>query len=477
MRRAVHGVTLIELMVATAIGLVAIVGALGVLQVQSAALGKQLGGSQARDQGTAALGVLEKAVRTAGLGVDPQMAFDFDSYACKLPGGPLNTSESTNCSALKRDAVDAPDELVVAYRDPLYSTNAAPSPGYTGCPSGATNFIGKAWSVRSATASSVTLAMKPGDVIYRGQNLQIACDDGITYLYATVSSAKTSVAATSTACSDTTLQLYSTQANDLFNQPSGLSTACFGTGNARAFAVRRERYFLRRDTSVNPPRSFLMLDQGLDRNDDGALTDADLLPVAADIEDMQIAYGLDQVGILALPTAPTGWLTATYVTDNNNNGVWGDNPFSSNVEQLSAILNSGTTALAQFTAANSALGYGPGQKCTGSSSIAQYQYPCILGTAPVEVSPSNSIHAYRWTAWPGNIAHVQIGLIARAAVSELPSQVTQDENILPTLGNRPQQTSTFSTWYSAIKPAGHKRVVLRTAVRPVNMALQAMFWN
>ena len=68
---------------------------------------------------------------------------------------------------------------------------------------------------------------------------------------------------------------------------------------------------------------YLMLDQGLDisppPSGDGQLTDDDLLPIASDVLDMQFAYATEQPGIMALSTAPTGWVRATYVTDSNAN--------------------------------------------------------------------------------------------------------------------------------------------------------------
>jgi type II secretory pathway pseudopilin PulG len=474
-RRESRGFTLLEILISASITLVAVAAAMGVLTTQNRTFTRQNDQGQAVAQSELATDAIERAIRLAGTGIDPQMAFDFDSYRCVLPGGGLNMTESTNCSNGVRDAVDAADELVVSYRDPAYVTNG--TPGYTGCPTTWTGFIGRIWGVRSATASSVTLAMKPGDTIYRGQALQIACDDGITYLYATVSSGKTSVAASGSACTDKTLNLYAAQ-NEPFNRPANLAAACFNSGTARAYAVKRQRFFIHRETTGPIPHGYLMLDQGLDLDDDGQLTDLDLLPIAADIEDLQVAYALDQVGILGLATAPTGWVKSTYVKDSDANGIWGDDPAKGSAEQLSSPLNAGNPATAQFDAANSALGYGTGQKCTNSAATAFYQYPCILGTLPVEDSKSNSIHAYRWISWPGNISSVQVGLVARAPVQQATAEQTNEEQVIPALLNRPAQgPSTYATFYNAMNPSGHKRVTVRTTVRPVNMAIQSLFWN
>ena len=476
--RQPRGVTLIEILIAAAITLIAVAAAMGVLSVQNLNFSKSSGQGQAIAQSEMAFDALERAVRMAGTGIDPQMAFDFDSYKCVLPGAALTEmTESANCNAGVRDSVSAPDELIVTYRDPAYSVNA--TPGWTGCPATPNNgLIGRVWGVTAASAAtpSVTLAMKPGDTLFRGQVLQVVCDDALTYVFVTASSGRSTVASTATACSSTTVNLYAAQTNDPYNRPSNLSAACFSNGNARAYAVRRQRFFIHRDLTQTIPHPYLMLDQGLDLNDDTHLDDLDLLPVAADIEDLQIAYALDQVGIMTLTTPPTGWIKTTYVTDSNANGVWGDDPGNTTAEQLSYPLTAGNPATAQFTAANSALGYGTGQKCTGSAGTSFYQYPCLLGTLPVEDSTANSIHAYRWTAWPGNIAGVQVGLVARAPVQQLTGATTEEQTI-PAVLNRPAQAGTYTTFYQALNPSGHKRVTVLTTVRPVNIALQSLFWN
>ena len=475
--RTPRGATLLEIMVSAVITLLAVAAAMAVLSSQNLNFARQSGQGQAQGQSQIALDALERALRMAGTGIDPQMAFDFDSYKCVLPGGAFNMTDSANCNAGTRDSTTAPDEIIISYRDPAYSVTA--TPGWTGCPASPNNgLIGRIWGVTAATTSALTLAMKPGDNIYRGQVLQVVCDDAVTYVYVTVSSPLTSVASTATACSSTTVNVYGVGANDPYNRPGNLGAACFSNGNARAYAVKRQRFFVARNLTGPIPQPYLMLDQGLDLNNDGALTDLDLLPVAAGIGDLQFAYVLDQVGIMGLPAAPAGWVKATYVTDSNTNGIWADDPANATPEQLSYPLTGTNPATAQFNAANAALGYGSGQKCTGSAATAFYQYPCLLGTLPVEDSIGNSIHAYRWTAWPGNIASVQVGLIARATSQQQADVATTEEKIIPALLNRPAQgPAAYAAFYQALNPSGHKRLTINTTIRPVNMALQQLFWN
>jgi hypothetical protein len=466
------------------ISLIGVGAALAVLATQNASFTRQSGIGSAIAQSQQALDWVEGAVRMAGTGIDPQMAFDFDFYKCVLPGGALSMADSAGCSLTPptRDYAGQPDELVVAYRDPGYST-AAPSDG---CTTGnAATFIGKVWGVTAATASTVTLVLKPGDTIYRGQVLQVVCGtDGATYTYATVSSPLTVKGAG--ACSTVTLNLYTAgiDVRDPFNQPGVLATPCFSSGgaaSARAYAVRRNRFFIRRDASnAAQPHPYLMLDQGLDLNDDGAITDADVLPVAADILDFQVAYATEQPGIMALAIPPPNWVQGNYVGDANTNGVWGDGPVGTAEQLTELVFTAGTTLNAQWTAANAALGLvSPArQDCTGFAGAGFYQFPCLFGTRPVEASNLSVIHAYRWTAWPGNISQVQIGIVGMGPIIEEASNQTADELNLPALLNRsPLTAPAYNAWYLAIKPAGRKRVIVQSGVRPTNMALASPYWN
>jgi prepilin-type N-terminal cleavage/methylation domain-containing protein len=477
------GFTLLELLFSISIALIAIAVGTSMLIAQNSSLQKQSGMGNAIEQAQVAADAISGAIRLAGTGVDPWMAFDFDFYDCTLPGTSLSMSESTRCNQHLRDAIDAPDELIVTYRDPAYATSwsaggGAPGDTRAGCTGGDVGFfVGRVWGVTTANATSVTLVLKPGDTIYRGQVLQLACADGITYTYATVSGPKASVPATATACNTATLNLYPAVTNNPFHQPGSLTTACFSSGTARAYAVKRQRFFIYRQTGATIPHPYLMLDQGLDTNNDGLLTDADLLPIASDIEDLQFAYGLDQVGILTLATPPTGWVTGNYVTDTNTNGVWGDDP--GKLEQLAEPLIAGNPATAQFNSANATIpGAGTGLKCTTFATNNFYQYPCLWGIQPVETSQSNSIHAYRWTAWPGNITSVKVGIIGRTPNPSGISDRTLDTLNIPALLNRPQlNTAAYPAFYTALNPDGFKRMVTLSNVRPVNMATAALFWN
>lgn len=485
--RQARGFTLVEILVSMTIALVAVGAALTILSAQNAAFGRQSGLGTANSQAQVAMDALERAVRLAGTGLDPQMGFDFDFYKCAMPGSAVTMTESAGCSIAARDARDRADDIVVSYRDPGYSVANPTADARGGCSAAnAGTYLGKVWGVVSATATTVQLVLKPGDTIFKGQVLQIACQDGLTYTYATVKTKKQSVSGGS--CSNVTLTLFPDIARDLFNQPALLSTSCFSAGTARAFAVRRNRFFLHRVTGIPNPGVYLMLDQGLDLNDDGEIDDLDLQPIASDIQDIQFAYGTEQPGIRTLTTAPVGWSAPTYMTDSNTNGVWGDDPAATTGEQLTALVYAGapTTlsngirvadATTQFGAANTALFAGVGQKCSSSTANPNLQYPCVLGSNPVENSTANNIFAYRWPAWTGNISEVLIGVVGRAPVADS-QDVATDQTRLEPLLNRPlQKAGSYAAWYSATLPAGRKTATLLTGVRPVNLAVNRMFWN
>lgn|GEM_PF-6287227 len=475
---------MLELLVTTVILAIVMGAATGVLLAQNTTFMRQSGTREAREQALLALDKLEESIRMAGFGIDPQLAFDFDFYNCKLGNSAGNITQSTKCQNLTRDSATDADELVLYYRNPSYNTNAT-----TGCP-GATNLLGNAWRVvsASATAPSVTLTLHPNDFIHRGRVLQIVCQDATTYAYVTVSAP-----ATSNACGDVSVNLETTIT---VNGPSGavlspysradlLNASCFNSGQARAFLVDRSHFFIHQDTT-NPvrPRPYLMLDSGLDlagpggTPPDGVLDDNDLLPVASDIEDFQVAYGLDQVGILQSGAALAANQPA-YIFDNNNNGIWGDTPGV--VEQLTG--NPAATApynlASSFTAANAVIGVGTGGAPCFNSALVPYRLPCLFDKATLEVSRVN-VHPYRWTAWTGNITEVRINIVSRstqsvAKTTDLSSR-SVDIRYLSPLENRARvDLASAAGWYGNTNAVSFVHSYFSGAVRPVNVASSGIF--
>jgi prepilin-type N-terminal cleavage/methylation domain-containing protein len=481
--RHARGFTLIELMISVVIMLVAVSAAFAVMSNQNAMLKKQAGLGSAISQSELALDAIERSVRLAGTGIDAQFAFDFDFYRCSMPGvaASVNMRENANCVLGLRDSVVQPDELIVAYRDPAYSVYN--NDARAGCiANNASYYAGKIWSVTAATAGSVTMLLKPGDTIYKGQVLQIACDDGKTYTYATVSGNNIVVPPAAPSCNaPNIIQLAGAQANDPFNQPGNLTATCFGNGNARAYAVRRQRYFIYRDTTASPPRPYLMLDQGIDLDNSGFLDDGDLLPIASDIEDLQVAYVTEQPGIMALSPLPPSWGTgANYLLDAGGDGIWGNQVGAA--EQLTELATvNGTSAQTQFAAANLTLP-GGAINCTAFATVLFYNNsPCLWGIPAVENSALSSVHAYRWVAWSGGVTAAIVGIVARSPGIDSADVISSDENTLPAVLNRasygPSPLAPYPAWYAAIAPAGHKRVTVTTSVHPMNLSAFTPYWR
>ncbi len=478
----IRGVTVLELLVTTAILAIVMGAAAGVLLAQNSTMMRQSGNREAREQALLALDKLEESVRLAGFGIDPQLAFDFDYYNCKLGSGSGSISQSTNCQALTRDSATTADELVLYYRNPSYNTSAA-----TGC-AGATNLVGNVWAVTAASASapSVTLTLHANDFINRGRILQLVCDDAATYTYVTVAAAASSGSCgsvsvslenpiTVTGLTGSTVSPYSR--SDLLNNP------CFNSGRARAFLVDRMHFFIHQDVSnPNQPRPYLMLDSGMDiagpggTGPDGVLDDNDLVPVASDIEDFQVAYALDQIGILQ---AGVGVTAAQYILDSNANGIWGEAPGV--VEQLTA--NTAAAApynlAGAFTAANAVLGVGTTGAPCFNSSLMPYRLPCLFDKATLEVARTN-VHPYRWTPWTGNITEVRLNIVARStkAVGKTTNiaATSKDIHYLSALENRAQvDLQATPGWYGNTKAINFTHSYFSGAVRPVNVASSGTF--
>jgi len=128
-----RGFSLVELLVVVGITSVVVAGISTVLVKQSQASVKQTQQRTLEETGRQALLELAFAVRMAGAGIVPTAAFDFDHYACNTPGTASTCNNNpgierapltpTPAAPGLRDKIDGPDELVVSYRDPVFSRN------------------------------------------------------------------------------------------------------------------------------------------------------------------------------------------------------------------------------------------------------------------------------------------------------------------------------------------------------------------
>jgi prepilin-type N-terminal cleavage/methylation domain-containing protein len=163
-RRSQKGFTLIELMVSLGVVVFCISLVLGVFISQQKAFASLDLVRVAAEAGRDASMDFETSLRRAGWGMDPRYAFDFKTYAGS--GGP------------PRDSATAPDSIVFYARNPNYHWDPNGTGGPPACAVAAGCFIGKAWLVTSASASSITLTTRVGDVIEKGQIILLTLDNG-----------------------------------------------------------------------------------------------------------------------------------------------------------------------------------------------------------------------------------------------------------------------------------------------------------
>ena len=278
-RRAPRGVTLVEMLVALAIGAVVIAGALSLMVAQQRAYRVSAADRAIQDAARQGLEDLGTNLRRAGYGIEPWLAFDLGPVANAPPSWPGGTATTTvgypsgapggsppacnpTVGPADRDRTDGPDEIVFYARDPGFSRTLSAAP----------------------TASQLQLGSNLTSPLEVGQILQVMCAAASAWSYVTVGAhadAGTSVVTLRTACS-----------GPFPYQQGMLTSGCFnaGFGAARVFKVDRFHYYVARYGG----RPYLMLDRGL-WSGGAALVE----PVAPDVEDVQFAY----VFPLATPAA------------------------------------------------------------------------------------------------------------------------------------------------------------------------------
>jgi len=290
-RRAHRGYSLVELMVASAVSLVGVVTAANALIGQYTAIQSRDLKRTANSASREATQFLDSTLLMTGFGIDPRWALDF-SYRCN----------SQPC----RDSVTGPDELVVVSRDPRYQYRAQ---GEGGCSDPNGCFSGDAWAITSATTSppSLTVTFQPGTNLEAGRVVLAVCAGAQSPVMLTLAAP---VGLSSTALpSSVTLSQFSTDTTlGPYNAVGGLQT-CHGQPGAALFLVDRSRFFVQ--TLNGTP--WLMLDMGRDLNGDGVLPPVDqddLIPVAKNVVDMQVAYVLSPcAGYAAGPDSDQNWVT------------------------------------------------------------------------------------------------------------------------------------------------------------------------
>lgn len=361
--------TLLELVVALAVSAMVVVGVAGVVNSQQKAYygGHRVRGAQSA--GRAAILEIERRLLLAGYGMDAPLAFDFDRYA-----GPCPTEFAGFCA---RDAADTSDEIVFFHRNPEYWVPGSfDAPDHSLADAWTKEPSGRAWRIVSVdpAANTLHIAARKDTTFYPGQILQAVCKGGAFYTYFTVG-AKFGPLAADTDDASVTLSPVGDGTDPFRRQDATTADGCFNAKTARLFQIDRERLHVRPVTVDGEMVPYLVLDQGLDTNGDGKVTDADEIVLVEGVENLQFAYvmtnpalaprGMDAGAVIAFAGGATGTKSAGDVT---------------------TLQFSGTVA--------------PGQNLYRATSWYGYTY----GPPP---------HDTRMTDHQANIRAVRVGLVAR----------------------------------------------------------------
>ncbi len=354
--RPSRGFTLIELMMALAVSAVVLVAVVAASNAQQRLFNE--GQHQRASQGSARMALLwlEQKLPTAGWGIDPSLALDFQYYT----GGPCPLP-----SACTRDNNADTDELVFYARNPNYWV---PPEGVTAA------YVGRVWNLSAITSSSASLDLRGGEVFPQGQILQAVCPGELKYAYFTVGATVPAAGGTPLSAGTTTIQLAAVDtANPFKRQDVAVATALTG---CRVFQVDRYRIHVRPVAVGGVTTPYLMLDRGIDANQDGTIDDKDETVLAEGIEAFQVGYELANPAL-----GSVGTTSGTAIT-------WGT-VTAANQQQATA----GAILLTNFGSAtgNTAAVYTP-------SSFYSYRY-----SDPI-----------RQTAHQANIRAVQLSLVARS---------------------------------------------------------------
>jgi hypothetical protein len=250
---------------------------------------------------------IEHNLRVLGWGIDPHYAIDLSTNCISpTPPGPC------------RDQINAPDQLAFVARNPMYRFLNQNEGGCTlvnGCT------YGRIWPITAMTAGAPnTLTISPQSTNPSSINFEMGrvvlavCAGGQNATMVTLSQNYTVTNAGSFV-----LTPVGPTPNPPYNDWGSLQT-CHGQPGALLFFVDRYRYFIQNFGTPPQITPWLTLDTGLDLNANGILPPADtadLIPIAKDVEDIQVAYAIPPS--TACATAPDNGPGATgdWIIGNN----------------------------------------------------------------------------------------------------------------------------------------------------------------
>jgi type IV pilus assembly protein PilW len=298
-RRHSRGFTLIEVTVGAAVAMLVIGVVTATFLSQQRSMQALDLSREASNAARDAMLSMQQTIGRAGYGVDPRYAFDFRSYSCP----------SWTAAAPCRDKINGPDEIVFVSRDPNYYWAGTPSSTVSGCDPTAP-CTGHAWQVTAFDTTHVTISANAGDKFLKGQIVEMVCAQGRNPTMGRM-------AGNQTAASASALQLTLdpiAAGNPYRTNIPASHDACFDQAGVSLFLVNRYRYHI---ATVNGD-PWLMLDRGLDYNQNGTTPEvvssgspdtADEIPIAHGVEGMQIAYLLQPstTGVAA-PDSDGDWV-------------------------------------------------------------------------------------------------------------------------------------------------------------------------
>ncbi len=290
-----RGFTLLELMVSMTIVLLGLGIATASFIDQNKSLQALDMAREANESTRDAMLQLESSLRVAGWGVDPRHAIDMQ-YQCAGAG--------TAC----RVSISGPDQLAFVARNPAYRWLAPGevTPDGASCPDTVTGgcYAGNAWPIQAvdtaASPKTVTVTLPTGTVLERGRVVLATCESGQKPVMLTLSERYegdgTQVELVPAAPASPALP---------YNDPDKLE-GCHLNGGL--FMVDRSRYLVQDVTVAGRTTPWLMLDTGLDLNDDDAIDAKDYVPIARNVVDLQVAYILQPVAGETAPDSDTDWI-------------------------------------------------------------------------------------------------------------------------------------------------------------------------
>jgi len=277
-----RGLTLVEILVSLAVLGMVVASVYGIAMLQQRSYAVQSDVVTAQQNARRIIQTITGLIRRAGFGVDPPIVFDFSYYCCS--GGFVNSDTCNGAPAPPdcRDRKDAPDEIAFLMRDPnpltwgrAVSLNADPT---TGVLNSADIEFPENITIPNIKVGSILLFMCDGSA-------------GI-YNYVVVGSVNQTGDKRITITPHTSRVLTNIgRAGDSFlgNSVVPFNNSCYSSGNGIfpsgpwVFPVRLYRIYIH--TEGGTP--FLMLDDGTIDPTTGHTVP---LPIASDVEDMQVAY-------------------------------------------------------------------------------------------------------------------------------------------------------------------------------------------